>query len=225
MLPLSPFPTQFLQPHLSSFHTCLSPNPSHTHRSISPEKMEDSGSSDAGGFFTQKTPILGQKLFIIVIATVVVVVAAFALILLLLRSRSTRRRRIGVNQSSGLLPLVFAKSGDEREADQTQRKSEIKKVFVIGGVDAESESKESSTMQSESSSAMSASTDGLGSSGWGRWFSMRELQISTNQFSSQNVIGEGGYGIVYRGVLQDGSVVAVKNLLNNKYVPHLGLGV
>ncbi|XP_042012441.1 probable receptor-like serine/threonine-protein kinase At4g34500 [Salvia splendens] len=178
--------------------------------------MEDPGSSDAGGFFTQKTPILGQKLFIIIIATVVVVVAAFALILLFLRSRSSRRRLIGVNQSSGLLPLVFTKTGDEREADQTQRKSEMKKVFVIGGVDAESESKESSTMQSESSSAMSASTDGLGSSRWGRWFSMRELQIATNQFSTQNVIGEGGYGIVYRGVLQDGSVVAVKNLLNNK---------
>ncbi|XP_047979349.1 probable receptor-like serine/threonine-protein kinase At4g34500 [Salvia hispanica] len=161
--------------------------------------MEDSGSSAAGGFFTQKTPILGQKLFIIIIATIVLVLAAFALILLFLRSRSSRQRRIGVNHSSGLVPLVFS----EREADQTQPKSEMKKVFVIGGLDAESES----TMQSESSS-----TDGLGSSG----FSMRELQIATNQFSSQNVIGEGGYGIVYRGVLQDGSVVAVKNLLNNK---------
>ncbi|KAL1544250.1 putative receptor-like serine/threonine-protein kinase [Salvia divinorum] len=182
--------------------------------------MEDSGSSSAGGFFTQKTPILGQKLFIIIIATIVLMLAAFALILLFLRNRSSRQRRIGVNQSSGLLPLVFTKAGDDREADQAQPKSEMSKVFVIGGVsqglDAESESKESSTMQSESSSAMSASTDGLGSSGWGRWYSMRELQMATDQFSSQNVIGEGGYGIVYRGVLQDGSVIAVKNLLNNK---------
>ncbi|KAL1558007.1 hypothetical protein AAHA92_08525 [Salvia divinorum] len=179
--------------------------------------MEDSGSSTGGGIFTQKTPILGQKLFIVIIATIVIVLAGICLILLFLRNRSSKRLGIGVNKSSGLPPLVSSKTGDEREADRRQAKSETDKVFVIGGVlqglDAESESKDSSTTRSESSSA---STDGLGSSGWGRWYSMRELQIATNQFSSQNVIGEGGYGIVYRGVLQDGSVIAVKKLLNNK---------
>ncbi|XP_057783089.1 probable receptor-like serine/threonine-protein kinase At4g34500 [Salvia miltiorrhiza] len=182
--------------------------------------MDDSGSSAGARIFTQKTPILGQRLFIVIIATVVLVLAAFVLILLFLRNRSSKRRRIGVNQSSGLLPLVCSKTGDDRGVDQRQVKCETNKVFVIGcvsqGLDAESESKESSTTQSEASSAVSASTDGLGSFGWGRWYSMRELQIATNQFSSQNVIGEGGYGIVYRGVLQDGSVIAVKNLLNNK---------
>lgn len=54
--------------------------------------------------------------------------------------------------------------------------------------------------------------------GWGRWYSLGELEMATRGFAEENVIGEGGYGIVYRGVLQDGSVVAVKNLLNNKYV-------
>ena len=54
--------------------------------------------------------------------------------------------------------------------------------------------------------------------GWGRWYGLKELEMATRGFSEENVIGEGGYGIVYRGVLQDGSVVAVKNLLNNKYV-------
>lgn len=52
--------------------------------------------------------------------------------------------------------------------------------------------------------------------GWGRWYSLKELQMATNGFASGNVIGEGGYGVVYKGVLHDGSVVAVKNLLNNK---------
>ncbi|CAL9001812.1 unnamed protein product, partial [Prunus brigantina] len=32
----------------------------------------------------------------------------------------------------------------------------------------------------------------------------------------ENVIGEGGYGIVYRGIFEDNHMVAVKNLLNNK---------
>lgn len=52
--------------------------------------------------------------------------------------------------------------------------------------------------------------------GWGRWYSIREVEIATRGFAQGNVIGEGGYGVVYRGLLQDGSVVAVKNLLNNK---------
>lgn len=54
--------------------------------------------------------------------------------------------------------------------------------------------------------------------GWGRWYSLKELENATEGFAEQNVIGEGGYGIVYKGILMDGSVVAVKNLLNNKYV-------
>ena len=52
--------------------------------------------------------------------------------------------------------------------------------------------------------------------GWGRWYTLRELEVATNGFSDQNVIGEGGYGIVYYGVLDDNTQIAVKNLLNNK---------
>ncbi|CAN1320350.1 Probable receptor-like serine/threonine-protein kinase At4g34500 [Linum perenne] len=51
--------------------------------------------------------------------------------------------------------------------------------------------------------------------GWGRWYSLMELEMATKGFAEENVIGEGGYGVVYRGVLTDGSVIAVKNLLNN----------
>lgn len=40
--------------------------------------------------------------------------------------------------------------------------------------------------------------------------------MSTNGFAPENVIGEGGNGIVYRGLLQDNTLVAVKNLLNNR---------
>ncbi|XP_078182245.1 putative serine/threonine-protein kinase At1g01540 [Carex rostrata] len=52
--------------------------------------------------------------------------------------------------------------------------------------------------------------------GWGHWYTLRELELATDGFSDKNVIGEGGYGIVYRGVLHDGAHVAVKNLLNNR---------
>lgn len=45
-----------------------------------------------------------------------------------------------------------------------------------------------------------------------RKFQFRELQIATDNFSSKNMIGKGGFGNVYKGYLQDGTVVAVKRL-------------
>lgn len=52
--------------------------------------------------------------------------------------------------------------------------------------------------------------------GWGRWYTLRELEVATNGLADENVVGEGGYGIVYSGVLADDTKVAVKNLLNNR---------
>uniref|UniRef100_A0A0D9VGV9 non-specific serine/threonine protein kinase n=1 Tax=Leersia perrieri TaxID=77586 RepID=A0A0D9VGV9_9ORYZ len=52
--------------------------------------------------------------------------------------------------------------------------------------------------------------------GWGHWYTLKELEAATEMFADENVIGEGGYGIVYHGVLENGTEVAVKNLLNNR---------
>ncbi|GMH19015.1 hypothetical protein Nepgr_020856 [Nepenthes gracilis] len=43
-----------------------------------------------------------------------------------------------------------------------------------------------------------------------RWFSYDELRKCTSNFSDRNVIGSGGYGKVYRGILCDGLLVAIK---------------
>ncbi|XP_026404006.1 probable serine/threonine-protein kinase At1g01540 isoform X1 [Papaver somniferum] len=51
---------------------------------------------------------------------------------------------------------------------------------------------------------------------WVRWFTLRELNDATDIFSNDNVIGEGQYGIVYRGVLPDGTWLAVKWLFNSR---------
>lgn len=45
-----------------------------------------------------------------------------------------------------------------------------------------------------------------------RRFHFRELQVATNNFSSKNILGKGGFGNVYKGYLQDGTAVAVKRL-------------
>ncbi|XP_058771486.1 probable receptor-like protein kinase At1g11050 [Vicia villosa] len=49
------------------------------------------------------------------------------------------------------------------------------------------------------------------------YFSLRQLKIATNNFDHQNKIGEGGFGPVYKGIMPDGDVIAVKQLSSNIY--------
>ncbi|KAL9251680.1 putative LRR receptor-like serine/threonine-protein kinase [Drosera capensis] len=44
------------------------------------------------------------------------------------------------------------------------------------------------------------------------FFLLRQIKAATNDFSPLNKIGEGGFGPVYKGVLPDGKVIAVKQL-------------
>ncbi|KAI3731009.1 hypothetical protein L1987_62192 [Smallanthus sonchifolius] len=44
------------------------------------------------------------------------------------------------------------------------------------------------------------------------FFSLHKIARATNNFSINNKIGEGGFGPVYKGVLEDGQVVAMKRL-------------
>ncbi|XP_041026523.1 probable LRR receptor-like serine/threonine-protein kinase At5g45780 [Juglans microcarpa x Juglans regia] len=48
-------------------------------------------------------------------------------------------------------------------------------------------------------------------------FTFRELQNATGNFSPKNVIGQGGFGVVYIGYLPNRSVVAVKRLKDPNY--------
>lgn len=43
-------------------------------------------------------------------------------------------------------------------------------------------------------------------------FTLKEMEEATNLFSDRNLIGKGGFGRVYRGVLKDGQIVAVKKM-------------
>ncbi|CAL0303725.1 unnamed protein product [Lupinus luteus] len=61
------------------------------------------------------------------------------------------------------------------------------------------------------------------------YFSLRQIKAATNNFDPANKIGEGGFGPVYKGVLPDGDVIAVKQLSskskqgNREFVNEIGM--
>lgn len=88
------------------------------------------------------------------------------------------------------------------------------RVVYSNGSKASGESKGNSSFRE--GSASSGNGPEVSHLGWGRWYTLRELEVATNGLADENVVGEGGYGIVYSGVLADNTQVAVKNLLNNR---------
>ncbi|BFG28982.1 hypothetical protein CerSpe_152560 [Prunus speciosa] len=60
-------------------------------------------------------------------------------------------------------------------------------------------------------------------------FTFRQLKDATNNFDKANKIGEGGFGSVYKGLLSDGTVIAVKQLSskskqgNREFINEIGM--
>ncbi|XVE53069.1 hypothetical protein DITRI_Ditri02bG0174800 [Diplodiscus trichospermus] len=60
-------------------------------------------------------------------------------------------------------------------------------------------------------------------------FTLRQIKAATNNFDSANKIGEGGFGPVYKGILADGTAIAVKQLSakskqgNREFVTEIGM--
>lgn len=49
------------------------------------------------------------------------------------------------------------------------------------------------------------------------WFKIQDLERATDKFSQKNFIGRGGFGLVYKGILQDGTTVAVKKVIESDF--------
>ncbi|XVF79043.1 hypothetical protein PTKIN_Ptkin14bG0188000 [Pterospermum kingtungense] len=60
-------------------------------------------------------------------------------------------------------------------------------------------------------------------------FSLWQIKAATNNFAAANKIGEGGFGPVYKGILADGTAIAVKQLSarsrqgNHEFVTEIGM--
>ncbi|XP_068654094.1 probable receptor-like serine/threonine-protein kinase At4g34500 [Aristolochia californica] len=172
-----------------------------------------------GHSFLQNTSIFGLKVYTLL---GICVGCAIALALLIIFSCCwTRNVRKRARRSSSLIPVVSKEIIAIKAADQSENDDKVSPL-PKQEVKTSNEAKRSECRSSESNisggsvSSSSAVSSDMPHFGWGRWYPLRELELATDGFSAENVIGEGGYGIVYRGVLPDSSIVAIKNLLNNK---------
>lgn len=64
----------------------------------------------------------------------------------------------------------------------------------------------------KSSDSMSFSSSLAAYTGTAKIYSLSEIERATKNFDSRGILGEGGFGVVYSGVLEDGRKVAVKVL-------------
>ncbi|KAG5548173.1 hypothetical protein RHGRI_013766 [Rhododendron griersonianum] len=48
------------------------------------------------------------------------------------------------------------------------------------------------------------------------WFKIQDLEKATGDFSLENLIGRGQFGVVYKGILPDGTTVAVKRVIESE---------
>ncbi|XP_047953871.1 probable serine/threonine-protein kinase At1g01540 isoform X1 [Salvia hispanica] len=183
---------------------------------------------------SNRTSIFGLHLWVVI---GIVIGAVIVLILFLVSLCITAFRRRGSAGSKGKLRFpasemspsiskeiqVIARDAAEQRSVAPQAVPEIQ--IDMGKVEHRVVFSDRAGSSGESRGTSGAETGSHGGNGslpevshlgWGRWYTLRELEAACNSLSDENVIGEGGYGIVYYGELADNTRIAVKNLLNNR---------
>ncbi|XP_047320134.1 probable receptor-like serine/threonine-protein kinase At4g34500 [Impatiens glandulifera] len=177
-----------------------------------------------------ETSILGLRLYLVISICAAFATISVILIYLCIRFRINRYHRIN-NKSASLTTQIKTNKEDRAisccdvsdntvvvaaAAEDVVDSSSSRIAIERTSVKVVSSSISETSRKSEGGSSSVESVNNNNNMGWGRWFSLKDLERATCCFAEKNIIGEGGYGIVYRGILLDGSAVAVKYLLNNK---------
>ncbi|XP_051140587.1 proline-rich receptor-like protein kinase PERK8 [Andrographis paniculata] len=113
----------------------------------------------------------------------------------------------------GFLALTLVILAVWRLHKRKKRKDKLSSNYPAPSPFASSQNSDSSFLRSQSASAnkyIHSPDAGIGASR--SWFSYQELSEATNRFAAEKLLGEGGFGCVYKGVLVDGREVAVKQL-------------
>lgn len=184
---------------------------------------------------SKKTHIFHLKVWVLVTIFVGIFVLVALLLLWLCTGRSKTRKNTSLpvsrmipNESREIKEITVDKNSANHDMDyfnvqeKFSEKDSDKLLLHFKNDDGSRQSgsfnylgKDDSGEKSVAVSSPLAGLPELSHLGWGHWFTLRDLETATNKFSKENVIGEGGYGIVYRGQLINGTIVAVKRLLNN----------
>ncbi|CAN1312969.1 Probable receptor-like protein kinase At5g18500 [Linum perenne] len=165
---------------------------------------------------SRKTGIFGLQVWEVIcicVAIFVIVILSFSIYLSSRKKKSSNRRSQHQQQQ---IPAV---SKEIKEVFQIEQVSTDEFAPRDGGVlltihDKSNENDSDKVLVHVGMAKKNKNGNG-NALGWGHWFTLRDLELATNRFSKDNVLGEGGYGVVYRGNLVNGSPVAVKKILNN----------
>ncbi|KAK8624885.1 hypothetical protein V6N13_089771 [Hibiscus sabdariffa] len=117
-------------------------------------------------------------------------------------NRNARKRK--VKHISGLISYSLVSKEIWEIKALNQNVNCFSKEVKIGNVVPSKSSEEVSDDVLGASDVSSADAQNIG---WGRWYNMKELEMATHGFAEENVVGEGGYGVVFCDVLQHGSIV------------------
>ncbi|CAL5189602.1 unnamed protein product [Lathyrus oleraceus] len=122
------------------------------------------------------------------------------------------------------LALIFSSKSKKTASNvvgSDDRKNTSKaRLMVSSSTDLSSESGNKNSSKWKFSSSYASSSTTSGQLGVGN-FTFDEIFKSTAKFSPDNQIGEGGFGTVYRGKLNDGTIVAVKRAKKEALQSHL----
>jgi hypothetical protein len=201
-------------------------------------------------WLSQRTPVLGLRAWVLVAAgAAAAALALFCLAVCLCRrcsrrraprlapcphrpgaSKSLKHRVHAHHQAATMPPLPPPANKDAEEAAARWRpasfeqppiqaiKAEQKAPLILAEHFANSTSGESTASDQGGSDA---EVPEAARRGWGRRYTRREMEEATGGLAAANMVGEGGYGVVFRGVLRDGTAVAIKNLHNNRLASSL----
>lgn len=134
------------------------------------------------------------------VAVGVVGFLAISLVVLAVWFAKKRKKREAASKLGYIMPSPFA-SSQHSDSSFLRYQSSVRSAHnsaQLGG--------------SNSGSNFIYSPEGGGIGNSRSWFTYEELATATNNFSANNLLGEGGFGCVYRGVMPDGREVAVKQL-------------
>ncbi|XP_039058037.1 probable serine/threonine-protein kinase At1g01540 [Hibiscus syriacus] len=176
---------------------------------------------------SKSTSIFGLKLWVVIgilLGSFIVLTLFLLSLCLITRRKSRRHRHLGSTPpvSKEIQEIVHHHHHPPAAPDHQHKAPPVPEVQVDTGklehilAFSSGESKGHTSVSETTSFGSGNVGPEVSHLGWGRWYTLRELELATSGLCEENVIGEGGYGIVYHGVLTDGTNVAVKNLLNNK---------